>query len=334
MDLTANPPVSAIVFFLLLIFSTAGFGQSNGKDQTMASEGKERVYTNKEDNAQCLQCHASRLVRFTPEDSDKEYIQKMYTDCIIDTTFYYNSNHWNFKCTDCHDSDYETFPHRAELRFEEMPTCMDCHGDDEHYAQFQFEKIEEEYESSVHFSKRPEVFSCWSCHDSHYYKLNAGNRKQNLKMTIAYDNAICLSCHDDGDKYSLVADRLNPNITATHDWLPNQANHFKSVRCIECHTAVSDSLLVAHKILPKEEAVKKCVECHSSDSRLLGSLYKYRLETGGTLLQDEVIGDAVLIGARRSTSVNLVSNLLIIATALIIVGHSVLRIISRKKVKS
>lgn len=323
-------------FIITMLFAPALLGQTekSANSASSADQEKERVYTNKEDNALCLNCHASRHVRFTPEGSDKEYIQRMYSDCIIDTTLYYTSNHWNFKCTDCHSGDYEIFPHRADLRFEELPGCLDCHGDDPDYAEFQFEKIQEEYEGSVHFSKHSAEFSCWSCHDSHYYKLNAGNRKQNIKMTIAYDNAICLSCHNDSDKYGLVADRLNPDVTSTHNWLPNQANHFKSVRCIECHTAVNDSLLVAHKILPKEQAVKKCVECHSSDSRLLASLYKYRLEQGGGILQDEVVGDAVLIGARRSTSVNLLSNFLIIATALVIFGHILLRIISRKKVKS
>ena len=324
--------------FFLIAFSFSlqdALAQQPGKStDEAATEEKEKVFTNKEDNALCLKCHASQHIHFTPEGSDKEYTQKMYSDCIIDTTHYYASNHWNFKCTDCHSGEYEIFPHRAELRFEEIPGCLDCHGDDPDYAAFQFERIQEEYEGSVHFTNRSDGFSCWSCHDSHYYKVNAGNRKQDLKMTIAYDNAICLSCHDDSEAYSMVADRLNPDVTTTHEWLPNQANHFKSVRCIECHTAVNDSLMVAHKILPKEDAVKKCVECHSTDSRLKASLYKYRLQEGSGLLQDEMIGDAVLIGAPRSTSINLLSNILILFTVLLLTGHMILRIVNRKKVKS
>jgi hypothetical protein len=258
----------------------------------------------------------------------------MYSDCIIDTAKYYSANHWNFKCTDCHSSDYEVYPHAAELRFEYMATCIDCHGDDPKYAEFHFEKIEEEYKASVHFSNYSNEITCWSCHDSHYYKLNARNRKQNITMTIAYDNAICLSCHNNSDNYEMIAERLNPDVTSTHEWLPNQANHFKNVRCIECHAEINDSLLVAHKILPKEKAVKKCVECHTTNSRLKASLYKYQLEEGAGLLKDEMIGDAVLIGARRSTSVNLLSNILLLFTALGILGHIFLRIIYRKKAKS
>ena len=331
------------VIFLLPITAFAGEQSEDTTVQTPAQDtqapvaskttkaSNEKVFTNKEDNALCLNCHANRHVRFTPEDSDQEYLLKMYTDCIIDTNLYYSSNHWNFKCTDCHSSDYEAYPHPAGLRFEYITTCIDCHGDDPDYAKFEFEKIQEQYEASVHFSNYSNEIPCYSCHNSHYYKLNVRNREQDIKMTVAYDNAICLSCHDNSDKYAMFTDTLNPDITSTHEWLPNQANHFKSVRCIECHAELNDSLLVAHKILPKEQAVKKCVECHSTDSRLLSSLYKYQLQEGGGLLSDEVIGDAVLIGARRSTTVNLLSNIMIALTALGILGHIILRIYFRKK---
>lgn len=322
-----------LIFSLALAGTVPAVAQTGeAPDESDASEvAGEKVFTNKEDNAACLKCHASKHIRFTPEDSDQEFVWKMYSDCVIDTSQFYASNHWNFKCTDCHSGEYEVYPHPAGLRFEYMASCIDCHGDDPEYAKFHFEKIQEEYEASVHFSNYANEITCWSCHDSHYYKLNARNRKQNLKMTIAYDNAICLSCHDDSDQYAMITERLNPDVTSTHDWLPNQANHFKSVRCIECHAEINDTLLVSHKILPKENAVKKCVECHSTDSRLKATLYKYQLEEGASLLQDEMIGDAVLIGARRSTSVNLLSNILIILTVLGILGHLALRIIFKKK---
>ncbi|MCB0521335.1 MAG: cytochrome c3 family protein [Lewinellaceae bacterium] len=321
---------------LFLLAGTAPINAQEGEptgQRTTEGETVEKKFTNKEENALCLKCHANKYVRFTPEGSDQPYIFKMYSDCIIDTTKYYASNHWNFKCVDCHSSDYETYPHLAGLRFEYMATCLDCHGDDPEYAKFHFEKIQEQYEASVHFSKYSNEISCWSCHNSHYYKINARNRDQDIKMTIAYDNAICLGCHANTDNFEMIAERLNPDVTTTHEWLPNQANHFKSVRCIECHAEINDTLLVAHKILPKEQAVKKCVECHSSDSRLKASLYKYQLEEGASLVKDDMIGDAVLIGSRRSTTVNLLSNILILATVLGILGHWSLRIITRKKTK-
>jgi NAD-dependent SIR2 family protein deacetylase len=77
------------------------------------------------------------------------------------------------------------------------------------------------------------------------------------------------------NKYSLVAGKENPEIVEVHNWLPNQELHFKNVRCIECHTDVVDSLMVSHNIMSKENAVRNCNECHSKDSRLKASLYKY-----------------------------------------------------------
>ena len=41
----------------------------------------------------------------------------------------------------------------------------------------------------------------------------------------------------------------------THEWLPNETLHFQNVRCIECHTQINDSILVAHLVLPKEKAL-------------------------------------------------------------------------------
>ena len=77
-------------------------------------------------------------------------------------------------------------------------------------------------------------------------------------------------------RYKLVSGHENPKLVQVHDWLPNQELHFANVRCIECHTEVVDSLMVSHNILPKDKALKKCVECHSANSRLKASLYKYQ----------------------------------------------------------
>lgn len=316
-----------ISLLLVALFPLAALAETPG-DKKESTEVKARKYTNKEENAYCLHCHGKFHVEYKNDSLGIDFRQKMYAECVIDTAAYYDSNHWNFKCIDCHSEDYKGFPHNPQLRFEAIPGCLDCHGDDPNYAQFMFEKIQEEFDKSVHSTKHTGVFSCWSCHDSHYYKLNAGNRNQELEKTIAYDNSICLSCHANINKYQYIADRLNPNVTQTHAWLPNQANHFAKVRCIECHTAVNDSMLVAHDILPKAKAVRKCVECHSANSKLKASLYKYRLESG--FLSDPVMGDAVLIGATRSTTLNLVGNIFFLLTLMGIGIHTLLRIIFKK----
>ena len=298
------------------------------KDQN-AEISKPRKFTNREDNKICLGCHANNHIRIRLAGADKDYVQRMYSDCIIDTVAYSLSNHWNFKCIDCHSDEYDSFPHNPLLRFEPISECLDCHGNDPNYSKYHFETIQTEFEKSVHSTKHAESFSCWSCHDSHYYKINARNRKQDIQSTIVYDNSICLSCHADKNKYQLISDKLKPTIIKTHAWLPNQADHFAHVRCIECHAELNDSLLVAHNILPKSRAVKKCVECHSADSRLKASLYKYRLEGKG-MFGDERIGNTVLIGSPKSSTVNILSIVLLFGSILGILVHMLLRIIKRK----
>lgn len=284
---------------LFLIWSLASFAQDTIK---------ERVYTNREDNAKCLKCHGSYKFNFQYEE--KEFKFKMPADYVIDTAAYYASNHWNFKCIDCHTDEYFVAPHDQTLRFQSIATCMDCHGGDEVYAKYNFEKIEAEFQESVHSNRHGEDFSCWSCHDAHTYKINARNKDQEITKTVAYDNAICLSCHADYTKYQLIRDTLNPNVIAKHDWLPNQLNHFQKVRCIECHTEVSDSTMVAHKVRSKKFAVKNCVECHSTNSMLLKTLFKFQVEESKKqkgFFNASMLSDLYVVGANRNIYLNYAS---------------------------
>ncbi|MEZ5197441.1 MAG: cytochrome c3 family protein [Bacteroidales bacterium] len=139
-----------------------------------------------------------------------------------------------FSLHDCHSYDYNDFPHSGELRMEESYNCIDCHGGDETWADYNFERIDEEFHTSVHSTKHSEEFTCWMCHNPHEYKITA-RTNDNLKETIVYDNEICMSCHTDINKYQLISFKDNPNIIDQHEWLPNQAVHFLNVRCIECH---------------------------------------------------------------------------------------------------
>ncbi len=105
----------------------------------------------------------------------------------------------------------------------------------------------------------------------------------------------------------------DPNI-GKHDWLPNQPNHFKHVRCIECHAEQNDSLMVSHNIQPKSKAVKKCQECHSTNSKLMASLYKYQLQSKGRFrLNNEAFKqNPVLIGGKRNVSLKLIGNIALV----------------------
>jgi Zn finger protein HypA/HybF involved in hydrogenase expression len=228
-----------------------------------------------EDNERCFKCHGQSWYEFTNETIGRTLKATMSSERVMERREFYSSNHKSFSCTDCHSSDYVNWPHNGALRMEQQYNCLDCHGGDEVFARFKFEEIDAEYKESIHFKLEEEGFTCWKCHNPHSYKISVRN-SQNLKETILYDNAICLNCHSNFSQFQLLTDRDEINVLEKHEWLPNQRSHFSNVRCIECHTKVNDSVLVSHYIVPKEEAVKKCNECHSRNSMLMASLYKFQ----------------------------------------------------------
>ncbi len=166
------------------------------------------------------------------------------------------------------------------------------------------------------------------CHNPHSYKINA-RTNENILETIVYDNNICLSCHNDINKYQLFSDRNKPNVIDSHDWLPNQIAHFSRVRCIECHAHAINEVLVAHHIKPKNDAVKKCVECHSKDAELLASLYKFQsIENRSKFgfFNASMLSDTYVIGANRNVYLNALSLIVFGGVVLLIIVHAILRI--------
>jgi predicted CXXCH cytochrome family protein len=291
-----------------------------------------KEFKNAESNENCLKCHGQSKYGYTNTESGQEVLKRMYKETIINRDLFYESNHKQFKCTDCHSEDYDSFPHPGRLRMETKYLCIDCHGDDPKYAKFKFEAIEPEFQESVHSTKHSEDFNCWMCHNPHTYKISARSEEK-IKDIVAYDNAICLDCHSDISRYELLTDKVNPNIIKKHEWLPNQALHFKNVRCIECHAIINDSLLVSHNIQPKSKAVKRCVECHSTNSVLMASLYKYKVKEGRSkagFYNGLIMNESYIIGANRNYYLGLLS---IIMFGCVIAGiaiHATLRIIKRK----
>lgn len=277
----------SLLFISLLSIGSLSFGQNH----EMPSE-----------NSHCLKCHANQTYSFYNEWMDVDVKRMMNPFYIIDSTMMVAGVHGGFRCQDCHSPDYETYPHNAELKLEPLNTCIDCHGGDDTYADYQFDEIEEEFHKSVHYETSGESFTCSKCHNQHYYRATA-RTSSNVKEIVNYNNDMCLSCHDNLLKFQTVSASENPQLRQVHDWLPNQELHFQNVRCIECHTVVVDSLMVSHNIMPKENALKNCNECHSSNSLLKASLYKYqniqaRSEAGriGALIQNE----AYIIGANQN----------------------------------
>ncbi len=284
-----------------------------------------------EDNQQCLKCHGHTYYNYYNDWLERMIRERMNPYFIVDSAEYYEANHRNFACIDCHTSEYENFPHNGELRMEPKYACMDCHGGDDTYAKFNFEQIESEFYNSIHSSKHSDDFTCWMCHNPHSYKISARTNRH-LNKTIQYDNNICLSCHADISKYQLLTTLENPNILETHSWLPNQVLHFQSVRCIECHTEINNYILVAHNVQAKDKAVQRCVECHSQNSILKETLYKYQNEGFSySENRDRSLEIPKLIGGNRRYMLNLASVIIFILVLGGISIHAVLRIILKPR---
>ncbi|MBS2211090.1 hypothetical protein KEM09_06745 [Carboxylicivirga mesophila] len=285
------------------------------------------------DNSQCLKCHGQVFYEYHNEWTDQIDRKPLNPFHHIDSTKLHTSVHKMFACVDCHSMEYETFPHSGELRLEEKYQCMDCHGGDETFAKFNFEGIEAAFMESVHYKASDERFNCWMCHDAHGYEL-ALREDRPITEVVELSNNMCLSCHDNKFKYGLLSDDEPQDIASIHSWLPNQSRHFTKVRCIDCHTKVQSDLLVSHNILPKEEAVHNCVECHSSNSVLMESLYAHRAKESRAesgFFNAVVLNEGYIIGANRNKTLNFVSIALFGMLVIGLLIHATLRFIVSKK---
>jgi len=319
--------ISIIAFFALW----CSFIQAQEQDTSRLKAGYYEVSPYVEDNERCLICHGES--KYTLEDPElgRVVTEYMCPDRIIHRDQFYSGVHKAFACLDCHPYEFETFPHSLEARLTEMLMCMDCHGYDESYAQYHFEDIETEFQESIH---NMDEFTCWKCHDPHSYRAFMRNA-DDIKEAVLFDNNMCLSCHADYDRFMLLTDREEINVVESHDWLPNQVAHFRSVRCIECHTEINDSILIAHKIMPKTKAVRNCTECHSRDSRLMHTLYKFevREERKAGFANGIIINDAYVIGANQNVILNRLSVLIFAGVLLVVFFHTFLRVRNHQKNK-
>ena len=280
----------------------------------------------------CLKCHGSDYYTFDNYFTDAKETKRMNPYLRIDSMAFMMGEHGSFSCDDCHSPDYSTYPHNAELKLEFKYTCQDCHSGDPTYAHLHFDEIEADAMESVHAERLGDAFKCEMCHSPHTNRLVASSQRYSIDDIVAFDNGMCLSCHGSGNRYHMFVDHNQPYLDTVHDWLPNQSLHFKNVRCLECHTSRNDTMMVAHKILPKEQAVRNCTECHSQNSLLQDKLYKYRVvearsENG---LRSAISNESYVIGKNNYPFLN-ISSFIILGLVLAGVSlHTVLRIIKRK----
>lgn len=330
-----KPGLFWILITGLLLFAqkdlAAMFSKDAEKTNGETADTSEFVSVYFEDNERCFICHGQSRYEYENPNLGRKVRALMSNERIINRKEFYASNHRSFSCTDCHSEMYTEFPHPGELRMEQRFNCIDCHGGDDNWSHLHFDEIEIEYQNSVHFKLEEEGFTCWKCHGPHDYKISI-RTSENLMETILYDNNICLDCHSNFSRFQILSDKEEINILGKHDWLPSQATHFRNVRCIECHTRINDSILVAHQINPKEKAVKNCTECHSRNSLLMSSLYKFqsREQRKDGFLNGVILNESYVIGANRNAYLNLTSLLIFLFTLGFVATHIVFRIIKNK----
>ncbi len=285
----------------------------------------------------CLVCHGRMIYTLTDTLSGVTRKQLMPEHNLVIPDLFYSSVHWSFSCLDCHSEGFRTYPHSIEARFEPSWSCLDCHGNDPNYAQYKFEEIEQEYENSIHYTATEGLITCWNCHDPHYYnplvRQTRGGRDYIVKS-----NEMCLRCHGNATNMGLINDDNAGIVLPKHEWLPDVDRHLEAVRCIDCHTRMSDSVLVAHEVMPADSAVRGCADCHSQNSILMGTLYKYaslesRDEKGfvnGVILRN----DSYVIGANRSKFISVTGLLIIGMTLAIALMHTIFRIVIKPKLQN
>lgn len=317
---------------LIIISLSHASGSGYKTDNTNVQDSVKFVSRFEADNERCFRCHGQDKYEYTNETLGKQIKDIMCSERIVHKNDFYSSNHRSFSCTDCHSDQYLKFPHSGELRMEQKFNCIDCHGGDEKFAKYHFEEIDAEYQKSTHFKMKDDGFTCWKCHNPHTYKISVRNNT-NLKETIAYDNAICLNCHSNFSNFQLLSNKAEIDIISKHDWLPNQALHFANVRCIECHTKINNNIPVSHQIRPKEEAVRICNECHSKNSILMASLYKFesKEQRRDGFFNGIILNASYVIGANRNEYLNLLSLIIFVIVIVVITVHIIFRIKNKRK---
>jgi hypothetical protein len=240
----------------------------------------------------CLVCHGMETIAYRdPETAE-------ILDLFIDRERYAQSNHAALACTGCHKPSYRQYPHRHGSADEGLH-CGGCHDDDPKFERYRFEAIKTEFERSVHVRGNADggaagqsprkALTCFSCHNAHVFRVTqpAGD----LAAIVAGHNRVCTTCHA----------KLQSALSDSHAWLPHREAHWRSVRCLDCHTPLTD--IPSHEILPAGQGVRSCDDCHSRESTLLNQLYSYRAEQAIArqgLISMAVFYQAYVVGMSRN----------------------------------
>ncbi|EIC20584.1 cytochrome c3 family protein [Thiorhodovibrio frisius] len=258
----------------------------------------------------CLRCHGMATLAYRdPATGD-------IVNLALNEKTFGHSVHGELACSHCHEDGYESYPHSPDVSAAEL-NCVQCHEDHpENTDRVDFTVIDQEYQASVHArsdDSEAAGFNCHSCHDPHAFRASLLGR--DIPDIVAYDNQICLSCHEE----------LRDAFSTSHAWLPNRDKHWASVRCLDCHTPSRDNgRPVSHEILSKEQSNANCVNCHSQAQGLLSRLYQYRsredIEEKGFFAK-AVFNQAYIVGMSRNPLIDRLALIIIGLTVLVLAAH-------------
>jgi hypothetical protein len=230
-------------------------------------------------------------------------------------------------CIDCHGVhklQSQSNP-ESKINWSNIPNvCGKCHTE-----------ISKEYIKSVHGAAASrgihESPNCTYCHGEHnIHAIPEVEAKaisktgMNFKVIVDNKMVFCVSCHGD----SRLMKRFNlTTVEQSHDWLPVPEKHWRTVRCVDCHSSYEPPNL-SHFIMPKEKTVEKCEHCHSSNSVLMTKLYiheKQRSRDKYGFVNGTLLSDAYVIGTTRNVYLDSFSVIVFALTFLGIGVHGFLR---------
>ncbi len=268
----------------------------------------------------CQACHADNSIEPVTEKGE-------ILDLYLPVEVYQSATHGEMECTMCHieseEGGFEEFPHLLDAA--STPMCLDCHGDE-------FEEQHAAYELSYHAEKIQD-FNCFKCHDIH--RANFDSLTQDLEHEITYYNDNCYNCHVDSAIYAYLSGKDASKLDLSHSFLPSREIHWRSVRCVECHTPAEDANV--HHIVADDEAQHKCVSCHSQNSILTHKLYQSATASEDDqlhrILNYYLFQNAYVIGATRLTFVDNFIILLFLAALAGVLTHGALRIYFTRNIR-
>ncbi len=310
------PRFLAPLILLLILAGAAGAEESRGAAVTDTLRTAD----------DCLQCHrpGADLGKFELDLTEMHDPEQDY-DYRCDPEIYFASNHGKLECRVCHIIGKELYPHLPEAK-EHYFTCTYCHERDQGEPKYDVEQIKSDFEKSVHFQAQGDKFRCFTCHDPHAFDLTDPDKP--VTQIVSDDNAICRRCHEEPNEFMPLTDREFPVLEQVHDWLPNTALHWQAVRCVECHTSHSETF--NHEILDKARSEKRCEACHSRDSILLTTLYKYKAQEERSqfgFVNAVIFGEAYVIGLTRNPTLDRLSLVLLGLTLVGLLIHGLLRMV-------